>query len=334
MGLVDFVWATFGRTLAKRLAATAAFVAIVAVVIFSPQGLRAADVVRVLDRSTPAALMTWCAWLLLVVPAIADAMRAPGTAMLRSLPVREGVAALVVFGVAALAQIPWAAVFFRGAGVLRGLTALAISSACVTTLVGRWRFRLVAFPIAISLGFAPSVVALPAALVISGFAGFDSWRHAAVPSAGVCVPLPRVAPLAIVIALLLELFRTERTRLAIAIVLGTATQLLASRLDENAFAKPATLLAITMSLVASAIAPPLVRGAARLEWLAGKLPIACVLGLLFLSSSAYAKWGGPVACSSVFLAELARRRGWRGSVYGLSVIGVAAIAGAAAWGLS
>lgn len=334
MGLVDFVWATFGRSLATRLAASAAFVAIVAVVIFSPQGLRAADVVRILDHSRVAALVTWSAWLLVIVPGVADAMRAPGTAMLRSLPVREGSIAFVVFGLTALVQIPWAAVFFRGAGALRGVTALAISSACVATLVGRWRYRLVAFPIAISLVLMPSLLSLPIAIGVSTIAGFDAWRHGAVPRAGILVPLPRIPALATSMALLLQLLRTERTRLSITIAFAAGTRVVVSRLDGDSFAKPTTLLAIATSLVASALAPPLVRDAARLAWLTPRLPLACVLGLLLVLASLYAWWSGPLALASVLLAERARRRRWRGSVYGLASFGAAAFAGWAAWWLS
>jgi len=334
MGLVDFVWATFGRSLATRLAASAAFVAIVAVVIFSPHGLRAADVVRILDHSTIAALVTWCAWLLVIVPVIADAMRAPGTAILRSLPLREGSIAIAVFGLAAMVQIPWAAVFFRGAGALRGVTALAISSACVATLVGRWRYRLFVFPIAIALVFVPSFVALPIALGLSAIAGFDAWRHGAVPRAGIVVPLPRIPALATSMALLLQLLRTERTRLAITIAFAAGTRVVVSRLDASSFAKPTTLLAIATSLVASALAPPLVRDAARLAWLTPRLPLACALGLLFVLASAYAWWSGPFALASVLVAEGARRRKWRGSVYGLASFGAATIAGSTAWWLS
>jgi hypothetical protein len=129
-------------------------------ILFAGNGMRARDLVAVLDASLAARACLWAAWLLVTAPAARALVEAPSTFFFRTLP-----APLwhfwLVHGAHLLAlQAPWILLYGRGAGLLAGVVAGLSAAAASALSVARPRT-----PLELSAAAALlAAIALPAPL--------------------------------------------------------------------------------------------------------------------------------------------------------------------------
>ena len=111
----------------RAVAPLYAGIAVVASVLFGPQGMSAADAIGSLDSSPPLRLGLWGAWLVAATPAARLLFERPDTFYLRALPVARWrfwlIHALHLAGL----QLPWILLHLRGGG-----WQAALAAACIT----------------------------------------------------------------------------------------------------------------------------------------------------------------------------------------------------------
>jgi hypothetical protein len=200
----------------------------------------------------------WALWLALAVPPVGVALRAPGTKLIRSLPIASGTLAAWFFGFVLFVQLPFALLFQRGSGWLRAGASLALSMAATAILVSPRR-TLVIVPLV--LVFAPPSIGLAIGAPLAVWAAFVSWRDGAEPRSLVTVPFPRIAFLAIAMSLALALIRRERARLLLALVLLAVSRAVMSLEMLGIFS------ILAASVAVGAIGPVLARESTRLAWI-------------------------------------------------------------------
>lgn len=325
--MIRIAWATFGRALFGRVSAIACGVGLVAAILFAPQGLRAADVVTWTDASPIAHFGLWGLWLALAVPPVGYALRAPGLKIVRSLPISESKLASMFFAFVIVTQAPFAMLFARGGGWLRALDACVLSFAISACLVSQLRFRHAFALFAFALTFVPAPFGALAGAPLAFIAARDAWRRGADPKSAFTIPFPRSEPLALLWSFVILLVRVERTRTILALAIAIAATLLADLLVRNgATTTRAIVMAPANAITMGALAPPLLREAARMRWITS-MSYACAAVLLVAIASALAWWGGPIALAAMAIAWCVKD----GTKYALSVLVLATLVTVVAW---
>jgi len=135
--LVRALSVTAGRAAAQRALPVYVGIWVGASVLFEGNGVRPADVVAGALASRSERLLLYAAWTVVSLPAIRALLTAPSSFFLRTLPVaRWQLLSMHGFGVL-LAQLPWAYLWLRGAGLAVGGTAIAAAMAASTLALTR-----------------------------------------------------------------------------------------------------------------------------------------------------------------------------------------------------
>jgi len=348
--------ATSGRAVAARAAPLACALAVLAAIVFAPQGLRARDAVALLDGSVWVRAAAWAAWVALATPAASAAFVAPGTVTLRALRPPRAMFAMLVALLAA-AQVPWIALFARGAGAARAaevaLLGVALASSASSLRSARGAALFAASAVLVAAWPAASI-AIPIAAALAWVAVRHAWRDALEERPTVRLVRRAPAPIALATAYLARMVRSSAARVQAAggiVLAGGGALALSLRNDPDA--RPVTralvVLALPLSVACALLAAPAVETEKRLEPLlrsarvgAGTLFLATALALA-APSSAFAATAGALATSvapgvpfaaaawavpiAAVVAALARRasRARRPSTFVLGVIAIAAL---------
>jgi hypothetical protein len=167
-----------GRVAARRGGPLVIGVAIVAAVLFGPQGMTAADAVAALASSAPLRAGLFVAWVLASAPAVRPLFGTPSTLYLRSLaPPARFLPAIAV--ALALAQAPWVLLHARGAGPLAAAAALASAAGAHALLASGAAGLVGAAAIVVVVGLAPHDALVAVAGAAGLAAGLPAAFHAA-----------------------------------------------------------------------------------------------------------------------------------------------------------
>ncbi len=157
-------------------------VALVASLLFGPQGMRAADAVVIVGASRPIWLAIWATWLVAATPVAHALLEVPATYALRSLPLPRWYFWLIHGALLCAAQLPWTIFWTRGAGALAGAAATLAAAAGHALIVARLRTPAVialSVLLAATLAWrAPWGVLLCVALVAGAVGLTTAWGHA------------------------------------------------------------------------------------------------------------------------------------------------------------
>jgi hypothetical protein len=334
---------------AREAAALYLGVAVVASVLFAPQGMTASDAVAALAGARPVRLGFWLAWIVAATPAARSLFTAPGLFYLRALPtprlLQLGLHAAYLF----LLETPLIVLHARGAGPIAGAAA-GVAAAAAHSLLVAPRVRPVegagalallaalAWPVPWAALLGIGVLVLVAAVPIA-------WRRA--PELGARRRRRAVggpAPIALALAYVASVRRSQpaaQLRLVAIAVAGGALAALAARNNETS-ALPlvlgvggATLPLALGALISEIVAVErrgrwllVTSGAQRPVQLAGALLAASAWGLLggllhgvaaawmttttghaTLLVTLSAAWGAALAIPSLALARRARDGG-------------------------
>ncbi|MBI4950611.1 MAG: hypothetical protein HY908_01125, partial [Myxococcales bacterium] len=150
---------TVSAAAAFRRAAPLYFgIGIAAAVLFAGNGLDAATVVALAERSWPVRLGLWASWLVALTPLAHTLLEDPATRWLRSLPVPRSHFWLVCGVHLAAAELPWTILWGRGGGWLAGAAATALAVAAHALVVARPRGVLEW----LAAAFVATAIAIPA----------------------------------------------------------------------------------------------------------------------------------------------------------------------------
>jgi hypothetical protein len=251
----------------------------------------------------------WALWLALAIPPAGAALRAPGTKLLRSLPIFEGALAAVFFGFVGALHVPWALLFLRGDSAMRAAASMVLSIACVAFAISPRRIFAVA-PLALVV--APPAIGVALGAPLATYGAFVAWRAGAEPRSLVTVPLPRNAFIAIALSHVLALVRRERARLIVAVLLLVAARAVLALEHLGAFlAIPAACVAV------AAIGPVLARESARLAWILPRPGVAHLASLAIVLAATIPFCGARAALAAPVLFFRAKT----GTRYAFFVLG-------------
>jgi hypothetical protein len=254
--------------------------AIASSVLFSPDGMRAADLLHVVATSPATAAFLWSGWLVLTMPAARVLFETPETFFLRALPVPPWHFWLVHAAHLLALQTPWMLLWLRGEGLVAALAAGAIAVAASAIIVARPQAArdllasgLVLLAVAVPL---PALVRLGLGLVASALAVPVAWSRAT--SRSVRRGRARVggsAALALLLTHAVVLARRDATTLlrgVLAVILGAAAfALLARSNGPDTVGHEATLLllsgALPLAILTGGVAVKTIETERRLEWL-------------------------------------------------------------------
>lgn len=257
-------------------------------VLFQPNGLTAAQVVKLTRESPWARVLLWGGWLLLTAPVARVVLQAPHTRLLRALPVPFLLYAIVQGAWLALAELPPLIIALRGAGRAAWLGAPATlcfaMGAHALWVSPPHKFDRQALALALLLSAAwpslPSAGVLLLGGAALGMALPTTLRRAQEidqrPSSALGRLLSRLPPpLSLALAHSAALLRTDAPTLLRALLLtglSAGVAVLAARSNQvSGIPRLARLslgvAALPLSLAASGIAGPLLRGEERLRWL-------------------------------------------------------------------
>ncbi|MEO5731909.1 MAG: hypothetical protein ABI134_10420, partial [Byssovorax sp.] len=252
----------------------------VSVLFFSPNGMRAVDLLHAIASSPAVAAFLWSGWIVLTAPAARVLFESPETFFLRALPVPPWHFWLVHSAHLLALHAPWILLWLRGQGPLAALAAGVIAAATSAIIVARpsGARDLLASALVIAAVVAP----LPAAarlvlgLAAGGHAVPAAWTRAT--SRGVRRGPSRVggsAATALVLAHAVVLARRDATTLlrgALAVILGAAIfALLVRNNGPDAAGHEATLAllagALPLAIATGGVAAKTLETERRLEWL-------------------------------------------------------------------
>lgn len=332
--LVTQVWRVLARPVMRRALALAIAVAIPAFVLSAGNGLRAADVIAWSHRSALVRCGLWAGWLVLSGPVLRIAFVAPGSVSLRALRLPQTPLLLSLITLCAAVELPWLALFARGASPIETWSALtgAISiSALSISARARPRGSALALLALLTLilacdppalvGAVSSTLALPIALHA---AQRDALEQ---PALRFKLTRPSVALTALYTFHLLRLLRVERSRLSSAfgaVAVGSAGLLLSLRNEPSERSLPRVLavLALPLTVAAAVSVAPLLDNERRLQALlrslrvrqssiilAFLLAVATPSSALAAASSVVVSAGAPLgisaSCGALFTWALA-----------------------------
>jgi hypothetical protein len=279
--------------------------------IFTPHGLRAAVVVKLLESSLALRAGVLAAWCILATPVIAGGFDAPGTRTLRALGVPRGFWVATALGFVMVVQLPWFALLAVGGGFADAMVAALLAAAIQMSLAASASRPRAAVWGCIAFGLAmmsppPWATALPALGL--AFASTDAaWRGALYrPGAHVRFTRPSHPVLALMMAHALRLLRTARARLSLAattIFAGGAALAMSLRNDPTPRPGHRALAVLSLPIAAAAatLVAPLLENESRMRpWLrSSRTPSWAVFAAFALAlatpSSALAAGAGGVA---------------------------------------
>ncbi len=166
---------------------------VVTILFFSKTGMRAADAVGALESSRELRLGLFAGWIVATMPAARLLFDTPSTFYLRAFPVPRWHFHAVTAAQLAVIELPWIALYARGAGPLAGLGAATSTIGVHAALVslgglggGARRFRVEAILAAIFVAAIAGVIAIPASsagifavgLVAAAITVPIAWRRA------------------------------------------------------------------------------------------------------------------------------------------------------------
>lgn len=254
--------------------------ALAASILFSPNGMRAKDLLHVVASSPAVAAALWSGWIVLTAPAARALFESPQTFFLRALPVPPWHFWLVHSAHLLALQAPWMLLWLRGEGLLAALAAGVIAAAAAAIVVARPRDArdLLAAALALAAAFAPLPAAarLALGLAAGGLAVPAAWARAT--SRGVRRGRSRVggsAATALFLAHAAVLARRDGTTLlrgALAVILGAAIfALLVRNNGSDAAGREATLAllagALPLAISTGGVAIRTLETERGLEWL-------------------------------------------------------------------
>jgi len=351
------------RPVLVRALAVAIAAGIPAALVFSPSGMRAADLVHLLHASPLARALLWATWLLFAAAPARAVFDAPGSSTLRALCLPRGPRLAALLFLSSLVHAPWMALFARGGGVLEawGATMLAVAmEAALVVAARRPRTWAVVAVLAGSLVLeAPLLLrAVAGTLLAVGFVE-RAWAVGAEQRVGALrIVRPSPPVVALTVMYLLRLVRAERSRAAIAVLsaaAGTVGLVVAhAEPSERPLPRALAILALPLVVVAAVCVAPILeceavaraalvslRGSRRPVMVAAfAFAIAVPASALGATASATATacaqavplgFAGPIAVWGAALGEVVAawgrvHEGWRRGSAALFSAGVAAIA--------
>lgn len=174
---------TAGLPALVRAVPAYAVLGLFAFILFSPNGMRAVDLLRVVAASRAAAAFLWSGWILLTTPAARALFETSETFFLRSLPVPPWHFWLIHAAHLLALQAPWMLLWLRGEGLLAALAAGVNAGAAAAILVARprdLRDLLAVALLLVAVGAPwPAAVRLALGLAAGGLAIPAAWTRAA-----------------------------------------------------------------------------------------------------------------------------------------------------------
>jgi hypothetical protein len=271
---------TAGLPALLRAVPAYAALAIIASILFSPNGMRAVDLLHVVAASPATAALLWGGWIVLIAPSARVLFETPETFFLRALPVPPWHFWLVHAAHLLALQAPWMLLWLRGEGPIAALAAGVSAVAASAVVVARPRAArdllasaLVLVAVAASL---PAPIRLGLALAASALAVPLAWSRAT--SRGVQRGRSRVggsAAPALLLTHAVVLARRDATTLLrgiLAVMLGAAVfALLVRNNGFDAVGHEATLAllsgALPLAILTGGVAVKAIETERRLEWL-------------------------------------------------------------------
>jgi hypothetical protein len=275
--LIGLLARTNGRAALRRALPTYLGIFVVAVILFTGNGVRSRDVVALAVGSPPTRIGLLAAWLLLALPAARALVATPSTFLIRAWPIPRAQILAVTTAMLALVELPWALLWFKGGGPLWGAAATVIAIGGHGLLLARPR---TAAEVGGGLLWTLAIAALawPALALIAGapalLLGVRRAYLAAPERIGVARTLPLVghtrwSAIALAEMHLAAILRGQRPALARAIWFAAGGSLAAGLgATNNAIIDPARVRAIWRVAAALTVgwgAAGLVGGVQRLE---------------------------------------------------------------------
>jgi hypothetical protein len=271
---------TAGLPALLRAVPAYAVLALAASILFSPNGMRAVDLLRLVASSPATAASLWSGWILLTVPAARALFETSETFFLRSLPVPPWHFWLVHAAHLLALQGPWMLLWLRGEGLVAALAAGVIAGAAAALVVARPRDArdLLAAALLLVAAFAslPAAIRLGLGLAAGALAIPAAWTRAA--SRGVRRGRSRVggsAATALLLAHAVILARRDASTLlrgGLAVLIGAVVFAFVVRNNgPDAAGHEATLAlfaaALPLAIATGGVAAKTLETERRLEWL-------------------------------------------------------------------
>jgi hypothetical protein len=271
---------TAGLPALLRAVPAYAALAIAASILFSPNGMRAVDLLHVVATSPATAAFLWSGWLVLTAPAARVLFETPETFFLRALPVPPWHFWVVHAAHLLALQAPWMLLWLRGEGLLAAVAAGTLAVAASAIVVARPSaardllasglvLLAVAAPlpalIRLGLGLAASVLAIPVAWSRATSRGVRRGRSRVGGSAAPALLLTHAVVLA-------RRDTTTLVRGVLAVILGAVVfALLVRNNGLDAVGHEATLAllsgALPMAVLTGGVAVKAIETEHRLDWL-------------------------------------------------------------------
>lgn len=298
---------TAGRAALERSLPVYLGVAIAAAVIFEGNGMKPATLTRMAQASVATRAWLWGAWLLVTMPAARAILFAPSILFLRALPIPRLWFLAVQGGLLAVAELPWAALWARGAGPAAGLAAALGAIAAHAFLVAPPRRAIeVLFAAVIAAAIAagaPAPLLGAAGAATSGIALRGAWRRA--PDRGgdrdraIVLGPPPLALAAAHVATITRSHRALLLRAALFVAIAIALASFAARADGAGDAGALSVLSLTLfapaiAAGAAGLAGPVLRSERDARWLldvSGASPAVRVAGATLALAAAGAVYG-------------------------------------------
>lgn len=273
--VIRAVFAVLGRPTQRSALAVAVALGIPCAVLFTSNGLRAVDVVAMMQRSIVARGLLWAGWLALSVPALRSLFDAPGTRSLRALRLPR-VPLFVALSLLALnVELPWGILFARGGGVVQAWAVLALAICAGGFAQAAWcRPRwgaAFALTCAVVVLVPPGLVVAVFASGVAPFALARAWAHVPEqPGLRFRALRPTSAFTALYLSHVLCLLRAARSRLMVALAAGASGAIgLVFSLQNDPTVRPfpraLSVLCLPLTLAAAVCVAPLLEAEARLR---------------------------------------------------------------------
>lgn len=269
------ILSTLTRPVATRALAVMVAVGIPAFVVFSPNGLSARELIRLMHASVWIRGFLWAGWILLATPAVRPLFEAQGTTTLRSLRLPAVPLVVATALLASAVQLPWIVLFARGAGTVAAASALACAVSLQSSIgvaARRKRYTAVVLVLAaVVLRDLPAAWTLMLGGVTAPWCLLRAWRVAPErPLRAFRWLRPTTPFLALYGTHLLRLTRSARPRLITAAMLTAAGALAVCagfRNDpgERSLARALTILTTPLAVTAALCVAPLLECEAMLR---------------------------------------------------------------------
>ncbi len=284
------VLAVLGRPAQLSALALAVALGIPCAILFTSNGLRAVDVVALVQRSFAARGSLWLGWLVLSMPALRVLFEAPGTRSLRSLRLPRAPLLAALSLLALSIELPWGVLFLRGGGIVQAWAVLALSI-CAAGFAHaglckpRWLGALAATLAVLAL-FPPSLALALGASLVAPLALARAWALVPEqPGLRFRAIVPTHPFIALYLAHVLRLLRVARSRLMVALAAGLSGAIgLVFSLQNDPTTRPIAralaALCLPLTLAAAVCVAPIAESEARLRMQLRSLrvPRSLVLG--------------------------------------------------------